>query len=760
MVVGEAPGEQEVLHGEPFVGPSGVEMTKMLHEAGFLRQDCFITNACKERPPRNKIENFFGKKSDGLLPLSGKYPKPPLVEGIKELKAEVDEVKPRLIIAFGNTPLWALTGYWGITKWRGSLLQLDSGPVVLPTYHPAAILRNWDWRYIAVHDLRRARKFITGKIQPPEYHFTIRPSYSEALARIHELTARCMSGPTHISVDIETRHRQIACLGLAWSAQDAICIPFIDILKEDKSYWSLEEERQLGLSLQTLLLHPNCLISGQNLAYDFQYLGRQLFLIPRVWRDTMLTHHVCFAGLPKGLDFLSSLYLDWHEYWKDEGKNWNPKNTPEDQLWTYNCKDAVATWEVAERQSAVLESLSFPTNEHGAPNEIQLSLFPLVLSAMLRGVRVDQELKKSLTMKTLDEIAKREGIINQIAGAPLNVKSPKQLQDLFYRQLGQRVIVNYKTKRPTTDADALDVIAKREPLLEYLCTLINQTRQLYSSLAFCLQPLDLDKRIRCSYNVAGTETYRFSSSEDAFGFGTNLQNITKGEKNGDLEIPNLRLLFLADPGYDFGEFDLSAADAQVVAAEAEDWDLLEKIRSGFPLHDDNSQRWGVPRQIAKSCVHAANYGVTPYGLARNLGIKESLATYIIDDWFSRHPGVRQWHTRIERQLMERRYVENRFGYRRFYFDRIENLLKEALAWIPQSTVAIATNLGIRRVVHNVRWAQFLLQTHDSAGFQWPSTQTPEAKVLIPKFMQISIPYSRPLTIKAEPKIGPSWGACE
>lgn len=126
LIVGEAPGQQEVAMGEPFVGAAGYELNRMLAEAGIARASCRITNVCQEQPPYNDISKFFGKKSDGLLPVNGRYPHKPIIDGMRLLVEEIETTRPNIIIALGDTALWALTGLSGITKWRGSNLHVDT----------------------------------------------------------------------------------------------------------------------------------------------------------------------------------------------------------------------------------------------------------------------------------------------------------------------------------------------------------------------------------------------------------------------------------------------------------------------------------------------------------------------------------------------------------------------------------------------------------------------------------------------------------
>jgi DNA polymerase-1 len=150
---------------------------------------------------------------------------------------------------------------------------------------------------------------------------------------------------------------------------------------------------------------------------------------------------------------------------------------------------------------------------------------------MLRGVRIDAKRRSEVAGELMEAISVRESLIHQIAGEPLNVGSPKQMKEFFYDSLNLTPILHKKTKKPTLDDNALTKLAEKNPLLHPLVSLISEKRSLGVFLStFCLMPLDSDGRMRTSYNIAGTETFRFNSGENAFGNGGNLQNIPKGEE--------------------------------------------------------------------------------------------------------------------------------------------------------------------------------------------------------------------------------------
>jgi uracil-DNA glycosylase len=321
MIVGEAPGEREIQENRPFVGPSGWELDKMLGEVGLNRRDCFITNVVQERPPGNDITKFIPVKKKtitrDMVPLKDRMVLPIVVDGYQALLGEISTVRPNVIIALGNTALWALAGKWGIKNWRGSLLETDAGIRLVPTVHPAAILRQWNLRAIAVQDLRRAAREAGGNgAKKPEWQFLIRPTFSEVTATLNWILDRLDRGPVPLSVDIETSYGHIMCLGIAWSHLNALCIPFVEIQKGGASYWIEHEEAEIVFMLYKILTHPNCQAIWQNGLFDAQYIYRAWHFVPRHHFDTMLGWHSCFSTMPKSLDFISSMLADYHVYWK------------------------------------------------------------------------------------------------------------------------------------------------------------------------------------------------------------------------------------------------------------------------------------------------------------------------------------------------------------------------------------------------------------------------------------------------------------
>lgn len=770
LIVGEAPGEKEDKLLQAFVGTSGYELDRMLAEARFVTSACRYANAIPWRPFDNDIDHAFASsrkaaEATGAVWHRGRYCLPVAIEGLRLLAEEIQLLRPKVIIAVGGTALWALTERDGIEDWRGSELRqtLVEGQdiPVIPTYHPASILRAWENRYLAIHDLKKAHRiWQLGPTAPPPWRFILRPDFAQCMAALD--TAE-QAGT--LAVDIETKRQRIVCVGIAWSSQEAVCIPFVRAT--GAPYWSAEEEVAIVERLRHILVTHK--IIGQNFHYDAQYFAREMFAIPGCDWDTMLAQHVLFPGTPKSLAHNSSLYCPYHIFWKDDGKEWDPRVHPEEQLWSYNCVDCVKTFEVMEAQRALIAKYKLE-----AQVDFLMRLWPHVLLMMLRGVRVDASTRSAASMELGTAIAERQLWIDFVVGRPFNVDSPKQMKEFFLDELGVKPIKNRKTKRVSLDKKALAEMDEKYPILSPLIQTIQEIRSLSKFKSnFADAALDKDGRMRCSFNIGGTETFRFSSSENAFGSGTNLQNIPSGNRSMTMTMPNMRKLFIPDEEMEIAEIDLAGADAQVVAWEADDKKLKEAFRARIKIHTVNARdlfgdRAGPDGKnepyytMAKQGVHATNYLCQVRTLAATLGIQQAEAQAFQDRWFRLHPGIKDWHDRIQHSLSTTRSVTNRFGFRRVYFDRIENIAAEAVAWIPQSTVAITVNTALIAIGSESRLpVDLLLQVHDSLVFQYPKRLRDEVLRRVAAITRVVVPYADPLIIPFGLKLSDrSWGHIE
>ena len=761
------------------------EFDRMFEEAGAIRSASFVTALIREQVHGQQFDFQVAQSKRtttlGHKPLHNRYVLPCVLRGLAALERDIDLVKPKVILALGNGPLFALTGKWGIKSWRGSILEYTSPGghrcYVIPIYPPSYVYGVWKDRNIVIFDIEKAWRLAhqPEALVAPAYNFLIEPSFSAAAAALRSLLIKVSSSPTKLSVDIETRGGHIACIGIAWSNLDAFCIPLLRAVVQEMPnwqtrihYWHEAEEAFLMHLMHQLLTHPNTQVIGQNFLYDAQYFYRHLHYIPRFTRDTMLAQHSMFSQMQKGLDFLSSLYTDFHVYWKDESKNWDPK-LGERQLWVYNCKDCCVTYEVDTNIQLAIDNYSETWPELRSVHDFQQSMFWPVLQTMITGLRVNNDSKAQLSEDLSVAISEREAWVHELLGFPLNIKSPKQMQDTFYRLFAQKSIMSRKTGNPTTDDSALERIAIREPLLKPLTTRIQDLRSLgVFRSTFLEAPVDLDDRMRCSFNIAGTETYRFSSSENAFGSGMNLQNIPKGDEASGL--PNVRKLFIPDPDMTFFDIDLDSADLRIVVWESHCSEMKAMFSEGLKPYveiakeyyrDPTITKFHPSYALFKALCHGTNYLGTPSGLSSRIGLLTIEVERIQNWYYEKFPEIKIWQTDLCSKLRSDRYVQNVFGYRGWFFDRMEGtIFNQAVAWIPQSTVGCLINRGYHNIHSQSPEIQVLLQVHDSLAGQFPTNtkETSMAKIL--KHCSIELPYEQPLTIPVGLVTSDlSWGDC-
>lgn len=311
----------------PFQGTSGWLLNQMLNEAGIHRADCHLTNVFNLRPrPTNDIANLCTDKAGGLHHLGplapAKYLRPEYAGELTRLERELTDLRPWITILLGNTATWAVLGSTGISRIRGTVTSGGRTPYkdlkVLPTFHPAAILRDWSLRHVTILDLAKAgRESAFPEIRRPERTVYIEPT----LADMEWYFAEHLAGASVISFDIETAGDQITCIGFAPGSASAMVVPFRDNRRYNQpgymgSYWPTHEAEVLAWGWVRRVLSLPMPKLAQNGLYDTNFLWAK-YGIPVVnfEDDTMLLHHALQPESLKGLGFLGSVYTN-ESSWK------------------------------------------------------------------------------------------------------------------------------------------------------------------------------------------------------------------------------------------------------------------------------------------------------------------------------------------------------------------------------------------------------------------------------------------------------------
>lgn len=314
-LIGEAWGEVEERERTAFVGPTGHELNRMLSEVGIRRIDCLLTNVFNLRPPGNKIEALCGFKHEGIpgYPAisKGGYIRKEYAKELDRLADELEEANPNVVVCLGNTAMWAMLGKTYISKLRG-VVQLSSHTIegfkILPTYHPAAIFRQWSLRPITVLDLMKAKREAEyPEIRRPKRTIWIEPTVED----IRDFDRCYIQSCEKLAVDIETAGDCITTIGFAPNSSLGLVIPFYDPRRSGRAYWpNVSVQRQVWRIVSNILTSP-IPKTFQNGLFDIAFLWRAYRIrVMNADEDTMLLHHALQPEALKGLGFLGSVYTD------------------------------------------------------------------------------------------------------------------------------------------------------------------------------------------------------------------------------------------------------------------------------------------------------------------------------------------------------------------------------------------------------------------------------------------------------------------
>ena len=594
-------------------------------------------------------------------------------------------------------------------------------------------------------DFHKIKKESESPMWPFPYYdkFLTTPTFEQVMDGIQMLHSQ-----QYVAFDIETAQGQISCIGFGWSKQDSICIP---IFYGGNSWWTERQEEAIVLAIRKLFLNPHVKFIAQNAQFDMIYLADKWGVeVANLWMDTMVGFHCVYPELRKGLDFLCSIYTN-RPYYKSMFKGGGPEN-----LWKYNCLDTVVTWECAMTIRKELEE--FGTLRFYEENSHKL-IGPLI-KMQRRGVRIDLVKRSRIDENLTRDIESMQDKLNKTVGHELNPNSPKQMKDFLYGEMKFPIKRNRKTGNLTANEHAIEELAKKfdNPVFDLILD-IRKARKLLST--YIRAPLDGDGRIRCSYVITGTETGRLSSRESVYGSGTNLQNIPRGEI--------VRSIFVPDDGKVFINADLSQAEARVVAYLARDGRLQSVFEQGGDIHKRNASMvfkknihevTKGERQLAKTLVHAANYGIGARTFAGHIGASEQKARGLLNQYYALYPGIKRWHLEVEGSLRKSRVLRTPIGRARMFFARWgPDLIREAIAYVPQSTVSDILNLGIIRASEHmpIGW-ELVMQVHDSVLMQVPiDTEPMHIHKFIKHYFENSIEINRQMCkIPIDIKIGKDW----
>jgi uracil-DNA glycosylase len=541
LFVGEAPGEQEYEQLKPFIGPSGDILMNVLARNGVNRDEVRLANLSHHRPFQNKFEKLLGTSV--------------LNEGIKSLYKHIEEHRPTVIVPLGTFPLMFLTGKKGIKKWRGSIITYihDETIKVIPTFHPAAVLRDRSYYPTFDKDIKR----ILSDSLFPERNLPVREIICDPRGVELEYWTQVLCASEYLACDIETvkKSKFILCVGFSPSATTSVCIvpthhegrrAIERILESDAA-----KIFQFG-TFDTLQLADNGYTIRDPKA---ERLGR-----PYYW-DTLLAHHAMAPELPRSLEYLTSIHTR-EPYYKTEGrgtipedsKSWSTK-TDKQSLYVYNGRDTGTTFEVFTVQKADILSRRpdgrFADQDLVDSFDFSMSMVEVAGHISQAGLPIDMDRRALLERVLLDKWAKKQFVLDRMTGFKTNVRSPK-LKNILYdkENLGLPTRRNRKGGI-TTDEDAivslisyckdrLDSVSRPDVVLDWkiklaVCQTILEIRGIRQVLSnYVLERMrdgtsrvSVDHRMRSTVKVGGTETFRWSMMKYVDGTGFNAQTLPR-----------------------------------------------------------------------------------------------------------------------------------------------------------------------------------------------------------------------------------------
>ncbi|MCG0994647.1 DNA polymerase I [Acetobacter indonesiensis] len=576
------------------------------------------------------------------------------------------------------------------------------------------------------------------------------------------------------AVDTETDgldplHANMVGLSLATAPGKACYVPLRhEGTLEEPAGEQLTADAAISL-IRPLLTDASVLKIFQNAKFDllvFDRAGLDFASIAPV-DDTMLISYAQSAGLHgQGMDELSTLHLGHTPISYDSvtgtGRNRIPfTQVPVGRATEYAAEDADVTlrlWHVLHPTLRTNQALALY-------EQIERPLSPVLAAMEKAGIAVDRAELGRLSEDFATRMAVMEKEIHEAAGREFNVASPRQLGEILFDEMGLKGGKRGKAGAWSTDSSVLQELADQGHDLPARVLSWRQLAKLKSTYTDALlRQTTTEDRVHTSFQMAITTTGRLSSNEP------NLQNIPIRTEEGG----RIRRAFIAPKGYKLISADYSQIELRLLADVANIPALREAFELGQDIHARTaSEVFGVPlegmdaltRRRAKAINFGIIYGISAFGLGRQLGIPAGEARSYIDAYFARYPGIRDYMERMREQARTLGYVLTPFG-RRCYVPGIQEKSavrrqyaeRQAINAPLQGGAADIIKRAMVRLPHALKEAGFsarmLLQVHDELLFEAPEAEAEAVAALARTIMEAAATLSVPLVV--ETGIGHNW----
>ena len=744
VIVGEAPGATEVIKHRPFVGASGNMLNSALKQIGVDPASVYITNAALCRPPDNKIS------------------KKPLTACHARLIAEVKSRNPKIVLALGNHALHALVpGSGTITKSRGIKVMSELvGCTVLPTFHPAAIMRNGglftDWS----SDMEKLVS--TDEHDLCEPHSTV-TTVARTLKQLHDAFSKGMFEAEAVAIDIETT-------GLSRYNDRMRCIVFS--WEHGRSVVAAEElmtDEPAVAYLRSVFNDPNIKWVMHNGKFDTAFLRKHFGVSPTLCYDTMLMHYTLDERQGgHGLKELAATMLcaeDWDSALKQYTKGHDEHayaHIPADVLYKYAGYDGDYTLRLFKLLKPQMDKATWYVHD-----QLLLPASEALSEIETYGVYFDYDVQKKAVEEYTKIVADYKAQLVQCAGREdFNPNSPKQVAELLFDKLKMPEIIDRSTKE-----EVLVVLADhfKSKEAELMLGYRGAAKLLSTYFIGYEKCVDGDGAIHTSFLLHGTVSGRLSCASP------NMQNTPREPKMA-------RNMFRARDGMTLLQADFSQVELRVFAWYTQDPFLLEVYREGRDLHSEVAREmFGADftkeqRVAAKAVNFGTIYGRSAGALAMDAnlpGMSVQEAQTYIEHFFQRMPRAMAWIKAIQKRAVEKGELMTPLGRRRRFplitFENRSEIERQAVNFMCQSLASDFTLVSLVEIHNRLKtqgWGNVLVTVHDSIIVECKPEHVQQVARMMHNVMTttptklIGNRLGEIVPIEADFDIGTHWGMLE
>ncbi len=721
--------------GVPGIGPKGA--AQLINEYGDLEAVLAAAPSMKPSKRRDMLIEHAGKAriSRELVQLRVDTPLPQPLESLAQRDMEPAKLMDWL----------QRQGFRSIV----ARLGLDPNAVAAKPSPPAA---DAPPKAVLQADLGLAPPPVSADFGPYES-----VTSADALrAWVAEATARGVVGMDTETDALDAMRARLVGLSIATAPGRACYVPL--------GHEILGEQLRLDDAIEILgpmLTDPSVLKVFQNAKFDMMVLNRAGFPMPTPVDDSMLISYAQEAGLHgHGLDELSQLHLGHTPISYDEvtgtGRNRVPfAQVQIDRATAYAAEDAdvaLRLWEALRPRLRLNGGLALY-------EQVERRLLPILLEMERAGVKVDADDLRRMSVDFAARMAVMEQDCHRLAGHPFNVGSPKQLGEVLFDEQKLPGGKRMKTGAWGTDSSVLQSLAEQGHELPQRILEWRQLQKLKSTYADSLVT-DIHPetgRVHTCFAMAIASTGRLSSTDP------NLQNIPIRTEEGS----RIRHAFIAEPGHVLVSADYSQIELRLLAHVADIPQLKDSFARGEDIHARTaSEVFGLPmegmdpmtRRRAKAINFGIIYGISGFGLARQLGISPGEARTYIGRYFERYPGILEYMENTKKTAREKGYVVSPFGRRcwvpgiadkngarRAYAERqainaplqggAADIIKRAMVKLPAALAAA----GLK--------SRLLLQVHDELLFEAPEDEAERLASLAREVMESAAVLAVPLVVE-------------